>query len=67
MGAGTSIYSQGNTTSSINGVVYMIMEEALPGASILATHLESGTHGATDFSGNFRISNMRVEVRMKLL
>jgi hypothetical protein len=22
MGAGTSIYSQGNTTSSINGVVY---------------------------------------------
>jgi hypothetical protein len=41
MGAGTSIYSQGNTTSSINGS-YMIME-ALPGASILATHLESGT------------------------
>jgi hypothetical protein len=38
------------------------MEEALPGASILATHLESGTRysGATDFSGNFRISNMRV-------
>jgi hypothetical protein len=43
----------------------MIME-ALPGASILATHLESGTrYGGTDFSGNFRISNMRVEVRMK--
>jgi hypothetical protein len=39
MGAGTSVYSQGNTTSSINGC--MIMEEALPGASILATHLES--------------------------
>jgi hypothetical protein len=59
MGAGTSIYSQGNTTSSINGV-YMIMEGSLPGASILATHLESGTRysGATDFSGNFRISNM---------
>jgi hypothetical protein len=34
----------------------------LPGASILATHLESGTRysGSTDFSGNFRISNMRV-------
>jgi hypothetical protein len=60
MGAGTS-YSQGNTTSSINGSS-MIMEEALPGASILATHLESGTRysGSTDFSGNFRISNMRV-------
>jgi hypothetical protein len=36
MGAGTSIYSQGNTTSSINGVVYD-NGEALPGASILAT------------------------------
>jgi hypothetical protein len=32
--------------------LYLIMEEAL-GASILATHLESGTRysGATDFSG----------------
>jgi hypothetical protein len=60
MGAGTSVYSQGNTTSSINGVVYD--NGALPGASILATHLESGTRysGSTDFSGNFRISNMRV-------
>jgi hypothetical protein len=35
MGAGTSVYSQGNTTSSINGVVYD--NGALPGASILAT------------------------------
>jgi hypothetical protein len=61
MGAGTSVYSQGNTTSSINGVVYDNGGEALPGASILATHLESGTRysGSTDFSGNFRIS-MRV-------
>jgi hypothetical protein len=60
MGAGTSVYSQGNTTS-INGVVYDNGGEALPGASILATHLESGTRysGSTDFSGNFRIS-MRV-------
>jgi hypothetical protein len=62
LGAGTSIYSQGNTTSSINGVVFDNGGEALPGASILATHVESGTRysGATDFSGNFRISNMRV-------
>jgi hypothetical protein len=36
------VFTQGNTTSSINGL-YLIMEEALPGASILATHLESGT------------------------
>ncbi|MGO4817331.1 TonB-dependent receptor [Flavobacterium sp. W22_SRS_FP1] len=58
----TDIYAQGNTTSSINGVVFDNVGEALPGASILATHLESGTRysGATDFSGNFRISNMRV-------
>jgi hypothetical protein len=40
MGAGTSVYSQGNTTSSINGS-YMIMEGSFAGASILATHLES--------------------------
>jgi hypothetical protein len=68
MGAGTSVYSQGNTTSSINGVV-SDNGGSFARASILATHLESGTRysGATDFSGNFRISNMRVEVRMKLL
>jgi hypothetical protein len=41
MGAGTSIYSQGNTTSSINGVVYD-NGGSFAGASILATHLESG-------------------------
>jgi hypothetical protein len=34
------VFTQGNTTSSINGVVSD--NEALPGASILATHLESG-------------------------
>jgi hypothetical protein len=38
MGAGTSVYSQGNTTSSINGVVYDNGGK-LWGASILATHL----------------------------
>ncbi|NGY36502.1 TonB-dependent receptor [Flavobacterium sp. XN-5] len=62
MGAGTSIYAQGNTTSSISGVVYDSGSESLPGASILATHVSSGTRytASTDISGNFRISNMRV-------
>ena len=55
-------YAQGNTTSSINGVVYDAQGEALPGASILATHVDSGTRysASTDFTGDFRISNMRV-------
>lgn len=62
IGAGTSIYAQGNTTSSINGVVYDSESESLPGASVLATHVSSGTRytATTDINGNFRISNMRV-------
>jgi hypothetical protein len=45
------VFTQGNTTSSINGVVSD--NGGSFGASILATHLESGTRysGATDFSG----------------
>ena len=60
--ADTSIYAQGNTTSSIDGVVYANDSKSLPSATILATHLPSGTRYSTttDISGNFRISNMRV-------
>jgi hypothetical protein len=60
--ANTSIYAQGNTTSSINGVVYSNDSQTLPSASILAIHTPSGTRytATTDANGNFRISNMRV-------
>ena len=58
----TGIYAQGNTTSSINGVVYSNDLQTLPGASILATHMPSGTRytATTENGGGFRISNMRV-------
>ncbi|WP_231131658.1 TonB-dependent receptor [Flavobacterium hydrophilum] len=56
------IYAQGNTTSSISGNVYDKGSQSLPGASILAVHTPSGTRytASTDYTGNFRISNMRV-------
>jgi hypothetical protein len=56
------IYAQGNTTSSIGGNVYDKDSQSLPGASILAVHTPSGTRytASTDYTGSFRISNMRV-------
>ncbi|CAH0337246.1 hypothetical protein FVB9288_02997 [Flavobacterium sp. CECT 9288] len=55
-------YAQGNTNSSISGSVYDKDKLTLPGASILAVHTPSGTRysASTDYTGNFRISNMRV-------
>ena len=60
--AETGVYAQGNTTSSISGKVYDKDSQTLPGASILAIHTPSGTRytASTDYTGNFRISNMRV-------
>jgi hypothetical protein len=62
MFASPGVYAQGNTTSSISGNVYDKDSQSLPGASILATHTPSGTRytASTDYTGNFRISNMRV-------
>jgi hypothetical protein len=40
----TSIYAQGNTTSSINGVIYDTQGEPLPGASLLVTHFAFKEH-----------------------
>ncbi|MFV8345643.1 TonB-dependent receptor [Flavobacterium sp. ZB4P13] len=62
MFANPGVYAQGNTTSSISGNVYDKDSQSLPGASILATHTPSGTRytASTDYTGNFRISNMRV-------
>ncbi len=57
-----SAYSQGVTTSAMNGKVTDENGEALPGATIVAVHQPSGsTYGnVTDVSGFFRIPNMRV-------
>lgn len=53
---------QGATTSSLNGKVLDSKGEPLPGASIVAVHVPSGTQYGTiaDNSGNYRIQNMRV-------
>ena len=60
--ANPDVYAQGNTNSSISGVVYEKGSQTLPGASILAVHTPSGTRysASTDGTGNFSISNMRV-------
>lgn len=57
----TLSYAQGVTTSSINGQIKDINGEPLPGATIVAIHLPTGSkYGvATDLDGNYRISNMK--------
>jgi len=55
-------FGQGVTTASIGGKVTDAKGESLPGATIVAVHVPTGTtYGNTsDFDGFFRISNMRV-------
>ena len=57
----SSIFAQGVTTSSMNGQVLDNNKSALPGASVVAIHIPSGTKygAATDFDGYYRISGMR--------
>ena len=57
-----SIFSQGNTNSSINGEVVDATGMSVPGATVVPVHTPSGSkYGAiTDFNGYYRIANMRV-------
>ena len=55
-------FSQGVTTSSMGGKITDASGEPLPGASVVAIHVPSGTTygAATDFDGFYRISGMRI-------
>jgi len=55
------LMAQGVTTSSLGGQVTDNNGEPLPGASVVAVHVPTGTkYGASsDFEGYYRISNMR--------
>ncbi len=58
----TISFSQGVTTAAMNGKVVDENGVALPGATIIAVHLPSGTQygNLSDLDGFFRIPNMRV-------
>ncbi len=55
-------YGQGVTTSSINGIVLDSSGQALPGATVTATHEPSGTvyTAVSRGDGRFTMANMRV-------
>ncbi len=57
----TVAFSQGVTTSSLNGQITDANGEPLPGANVVAIHSPSGTTygAASDFDGFYRIANMR--------
>ncbi len=54
-------FSQGVTTSALGGKITDASGEPLPGASVVAVHVPSGTTygAAADFDGFYRISGMR--------
>ena len=57
----TMSFAQGVTTSTLGGKVTDDTGEPLPGASVVAIHVATGTKygAATDSDGFYRISNMR--------
>jgi len=57
-----AVFGQGVTTSSLSGTITDSKGQPLPGASIIAVHVPSGTQYASiaDNGGNYRIQNMRI-------
>jgi hypothetical protein len=62
LGAYVTAYSQGITTSALNGVITDQKGESLPGASVIAIHKPTGTeYGVvTNENGKFYFPNVRV-------
>ncbi|MBN2613538.1 MAG: TonB-dependent receptor [Bacteroidales bacterium] len=62
------LFPQGMTTSGINGKISDHSGETLPGATVIAVHLPSGSNYATvtDQQGFFRLPNMNVGGPYKL-
>lgn len=58
----TTVFAQGLTTASMNGLVVDADGVALPGANVIAVHVPTGTqYGAsTRDNGQFNILNMRI-------
>ncbi len=57
----TVAFAQGVTTSSLGGQVTDVQGEPLPGATVVAIHIPTGSKygAASDSEGYYRISNMR--------
>ena len=57
-----SMYGQGTTTGSVTGRVTDLMGEVLPGATVTATHVPSGTVVGTTANdeGYYRLENLRI-------
>lgn len=57
-----AVYGQGVTSSSMKGTVVDENDDPLPGASVQAIHVPSGSQygNSTNANGNFTIRNMRV-------
>jgi len=55
-------FAQGTTTSGMNGRVVNANGETLPGATVIAVHIPTGSQfgGITDTEGYFRLPNMQV-------
>ena len=58
----TAAFAQGTTTSGMNGRVVNANGETLPGATVIAVHIPTGSQfgGITDTEGYFRLPNMQV-------